>query len=141
MDYAKWTESLENLMKNDDLQSLIKDDAARIRLMEAARVTSLKFEKPFESYFRLIFSDMPAGLALAGVELEIWQAIATKLPNSVSVSELAKQLVILESTLAGILRFAATQYMLDEVGEDIYRANNITYHFTAPRAESDVFLA
>ena len=139
--YVTLTESLENLAKADNPQSLIKDDAARIRLMEAARAVSLKFEKPFETYFRLIFSDMSAGLALAGVELGIWKAIATKSPDSVSVSELAKQLGILESTLARILRFAATQYMLDEVGEDKYRANNITYHFTAPRAESVVFLA
>ena len=48
---------------------------------------------------------------------------------------------IIKSTLARILRFVATQSMLDEVGEDIYRANNITYHYTAPRAESVVFLA
>ena len=102
---------------------------------------SLKSEKPFETYFRLISSDISAGLALAGVELGIWKAIATKSPDSVSVSELAKQLGILESTLARIPRFAAIQYMLDEVGEDIYRANNITNHFTAPRAESVVFLA
>ena len=141
MEYTKLSESLESLAKSDVPQSLMKDDAARIRLMEAARAISLKFEMPFDTYFRLVFSDMSAGLALAGVELGLWKAIATKSPDSVSVSELAKQVGMLESTLARILRFAATQYMLDEVSEDVYRANNITHHFTAPRAESVVFLA
>ena len=141
MEYTKLSESLESLAKSDVPQSLMKDDAARIRLMEAARAISLRFEMPFDTYFRLVFSDMSAGLALAGVELGIWKAIATKSPDSVSVFELAKDLGMLESTLARILRFAASQCMLDEVSEDVYRANNITHHFTAPRAESVVFLA
>ena len=141
MEYTKLSESLESLAKSDVPQSLMKDDAARIRLIEAARAVSLRFEMPFDTYFRLVFSDMSAGLALAGVELGLWKAITTKTPDSVSVSDLAKQLGMLESTLARILRFAATQYMLDEVSEDVYRANNITHHFTAPRAESIVFLA
>ncbi|KAM0795461.1 hypothetical protein BDR22DRAFT_826036 [Usnea florida] len=120
--------------------SLMKDGAARIRLMEAARAVSLKSERPFDTYLRLVFSDLSTGLALAGVELGIWKAIAIKSPDDVCVSELAKQLGMLESILARILRFAATQYMIDEVSEDVYRANNITHHFTAPRAESVVFL-
>lgn len=49
MGHVRLTESLEDLAKSDDLQSLIKDDAARICLMEAARAISLKFEKPFET--------------------------------------------------------------------------------------------
>lgn len=141
MDYTKLTESLQNIAKSNDPHSLVKDDASRIRLMESARAVSLKLEMPFETYFRLIFSDMIAGLALTGVELGIWKAIAAKSPGNVSVSELAQNLGVLESTLARILRFAATQYMIDEVDEDVYRANSTTHHFTAPRAESVVFLA
>ena len=76
MEYTKLSESLESLAKSDLPQSLMKDDAARIRLMEAARAISLRFEMPFDTYFRLIFSDMSAGLALAGVELGVWKAIA-----------------------------------------------------------------
>ncbi|KAI9743543.1 MAG: hypothetical protein M1818_002857 [Claussenomyces sp. TS43310] len=141
MDFTNLTESLEKLAKSENPQTLIKDDAARVRLMEAARAISLKLEMPFETYFRLVFSDMSVGLALAGVELGVWQAIVAKSPGGVSASDLAKELGILEITLARILRFAATNYVIDEVSEDVYRANNITLHFTAPRAESVVFLA
>lgn len=140
MDYANLTESLEKLVKSEDPQPIVKD-ADRVRLMEAARAVSLKLEMPFETYFRLIFSDMAVGLALAGVELGIWKAVANKAPGSVSASDLAKQLGILENTLARILRFASTLYVIEEVGEDLYRANNITCHFTAERAESVLFLA
>jgi hypothetical protein len=140
MDYTTLTESLEKLAKSDDPQSLM-NDADRVRLMEAARAITLKFEMPFETYFRLIFSDMAVGLALVGVELGLWKAVAAKGSASVSASELAKQLGMLEDTMARILRFSASLYMVEEVGEDVYRANNITRHFTAERAESVLFLA
>lgn len=140
MDYTNLTEALEKLANSADPQSLMKD-ADRVRLMEAARAVSVKFEMPFETYFRLIFSDMAVGLALAGVELGIWKAIANKAPGSVSAADLARQLGMLEDTLARILRFASTLYMIDEAGEDLYRANNITRHFTAERADSVLFLA
>ena len=140
MDTLKLTEALEQLAKSDD-QSIMKDDAARVRLIEAARAVSLKFEMPFETYFRLVFADMTPGVALTGVELGIWKAVAAKAPNSVSVSELAKELGVLELTLSRLLRFAATIYVVDEISEDVYRANRITHHFTAPRAESVMHLA
>ena len=63
---------------------------------------------------------MSTGLALAGVELWISKAIATKSPDSVSVSEPTKQLGMLESTLARIFRFAATQYVLNKVSKNGY---------------------
>ncbi|PGG95911.1 hypothetical protein AJ79_09821 [Helicocarpus griseus UAMH5409] len=140
MDYTTLTESLEKLAKIENTQSLM-NDADRVRLMEAARAVSLKFEMPFETYFRLIFSDMEVGLALAGVELGIWKAVADKSPESASTLALASQLGMLEDTLARILRFASTLYMVEEVGENFYRANNITRHFTVERAESVLFLA
>lgn len=140
-DYTKLAESLELLAKSDDTQSLMKNDPARVRLIEAARAVSLKFEMPFETYFRLVFADMTVGLAMTGVELGIWKAIAAKAPNSVSASELAKELGVLELTMSRILKVAATEYIIDEVGEGIYKANNITNHFTAPRAESVIFMA
>ena len=37
MEYTKLSESLESLAKSDVPQSLMKDNAAHIRLMEAAR--------------------------------------------------------------------------------------------------------
>jgi demethylsterigmatocystin 6-O-methyltransferase len=141
MDYTQLATSLEALAKSDNTQSLTADGPTRARLVAAARAVSLKFEVPFETYFRLVFSDMAVGLVSAACELGIWKAIVAKAPGSVTVTELAKELGILEITLARLLRFAATNYTIDEVGEDTYKANNITNYFTASRAENVVYLA
>lgn len=141
MDYETLAIQLEQLARSENPLNEIKDDAARVRLKKAAGAVQSRLEVPFDTYFRLIFNDMALGIAQAGLGLSLWKAIADKAPEGVSAFELAAELGILQPTLERVLRFAAVENMIDEVGEDTYRSNNLTRYFTQPNGDSVIYLA
>ncbi|KAK8155027.1 S-adenosyl-L-methionine-dependent methyltransferase [Phyllosticta citrichinensis] len=132
-------EALEKLAAGDIPQSLRDDEDKRTRLMEAARKASLRLEQPWDTMQRLIFCAVPPNMAQAGVELGLWDRLAARGTTAASVSELAREVGAEEALLSRILRYAATQLMVEQVGPSLYRATNITHHLVLSGMKSVLF--
>ncbi|KAK7513323.1 o-methyltransferase-like protein [Phyllosticta citriasiana] len=131
--------ALEKLAAGDIPQSLRDDEDKRTRLMEAARKASLRLEQPWDTMQRMIFCAVPPNMAQAGVELGLWDRLAARGTSAASVSELAREVGAEEALLSRILRYAATQWMVEQVGPSEYRATNITHHLALSGMKSVLF--
>ncbi|GME33716.1 hypothetical protein COCVIDRAFT_35854 [Neofusicoccum parvum] len=88
---------------------------------------------------RLIFCALPPHIAQVGVNLGLWDSLAARRGNAASVSELAKETGAEEELLARLLRYAATQWMVEQVGLDTFRASNVTHHLAMSGMKSVLF--
>lgn len=131
--------SLEALAAGDVPAGLLEDEDKRTRLMEAARKASLRLEAPWDTMQRMIFCAVPPNIAQAGVELGLWDAVAARAGAPASVAELAQELGAEEALLGRILRYAATQWMVEQVGPCLYAATNVTRHLAMEGMKSVIF--
>ncbi|EUC41460.1 hypothetical protein COCMIDRAFT_40378 [Bipolaris oryzae ATCC 44560] len=132
-------ESLESLATGKIPISLCNDDEKRLRFLEAARMASLKLEQPWDTMQRLIFCALPPNMAQVGIDLGLWRLLSERGGTAISASELATELGVEKPLLIRILRYAATQWMVEQVDIDKYRATNITHYLSMSGLESVIF--
>ncbi|KAH3972070.1 hypothetical protein HBH98_001570 [Parastagonospora nodorum] len=114
-------ESLESLAAGNIPISLRNDEKKRLRFLEAARMASLKLEQTWDTMQRLIFCALPLNMAQMGIDLGL---------------ELAAEFGVEKELLVRVMRYAATQWMVEQVGIDTYRATNITHYLSMSGLES-----
>jgi hypothetical protein len=132
-------ESLESLAAGNIPISLSNDEGKRLRFLEAARMASLKLEQPWDTMQRLIFCALPPNMAQVGIDLGLWKLLSERGETAISASELAVKLGVEKPLLVRILRYAATQWMVEQVDIDTYRATNITHYLSMSGLESVLF--
>ncbi|KAI4912708.1 hypothetical protein J4E90_006114 [Alternaria incomplexa] len=132
-------DALESLAAGHIPASLYKDEEKRLRFLEAARMASLKLEQPWDTMQRLIFCALPPNMVQVGIDLGLWRLLAARQGTAMSVSQLAAQLGAEEALLVRVLRYAATQWMVEQVGVETYRATNITRYLAMSGLESVIF--
>jgi hypothetical protein len=131
-------ESLESLAAGNIPAPLRNDEGKRLRFLEAARMASLKLEKPWDTMQRLIFCAMPPNIVQVGTDLGLWRRLA-KEGTALSASKLAAELGAEKALLVRLLRYAATQWMVEQVGPEMYQATNITHYLSMSGLESVMF--
>lgn len=132
-------EFLESLASGSIPSSLRNDDDKRLRLVEAARNLTLRLEQPWDTMQRLIFCALPPHIAQVGVNLGLWDLLSSRAGEALSVSELARSTGAEEELLSRLLRYAATQWMVEQFGPDTFRASNITHHLALSGMKSVLF--
>lgn len=132
-------DSLESLAAGNIPISLRNDEEKRLRFLEAARMASLKLEQTWDTMQRLIFCALPPNMAQVGINLGLWRLLSERRGASMSASELATELGVEKPLLVRILRYAATQWMVEQVDIDKYRATNITHYLSMSGLESVMF--
>lgn len=132
-------ESLESLAAGNIPISLRNDEKKRLRFLEAARMASLKLEETWDTMQRLIFCALPPNMAQVGIDLGLWRLLSERGGTAMSVSELAAELGVEKELLVRVLRYAATQWIVEQVGIDTYRATNITHYLSMSGLESVMF--
>lgn len=132
-------ESLESLAAGNIPTSLRHDEKKRLRFLEAARMASLKLEQPWDTMQRLIFCALPPNMAQVGIDLGLWRLLSEREGTAISASELAIKLDIEKELLVRVMRYAATQWMVEQVGIDTYRATDITHYLSMSGLESVMF--
>lgn len=132
-------DALETLAAGHIPASLYKDEEKRLRFLEAARMASLKLEQPWDTMQRLIFCALPPNMVQVGIDLGLWRLLAARQGTAMSVSQLAAELGAEEALLVRVLRYAATQWMVEQVGVETYRATNITRYLAMSGLESVIF--
>ncbi|KAB8356357.1 hypothetical protein FH972_023941 [Carpinus fangiana] len=120
---------------SDDIKS---DEATRKRLYEAARTAMLKLESPWETVQRLSYLPQQLAVAQLGNQIKLW-AHLTAQPSTTHA--LAASTGADASFLRRILRYAASQRMVEEVDEDSWRATNITASMAVPGNEQGIIHA
>ncbi|KAH6613143.1 hypothetical protein C7974DRAFT_321910, partial [Boeremia exigua] len=119
--------------------SLSNDEGKRLRFLEAAKMASLRLEQPWDTMQRLIFCSLPPNIAQVGIDLGLWKLLTEHGDAAISVSDMAAQLGAEEALLKRVLRYATTQWMVEQVGVDMFRATNITRYLSMSGLESVVF--
>ncbi|PSN75591.1 S-adenosyl-L-methionine-dependent methyltransferase [Corynespora cassiicola Philippines] len=132
-------QSLESLAAGEIPASLRDNEEKRLRFLEAARMASFKLEQPWDTMQRLIFCALPPNMVQAGIDLGLWRLLSEREGTAMSVSELAAELGAEEAFLVRMLRWAATQWMVEQVGLERYRATNITKYLSMSGLESVMF--
>jgi len=132
-------ESLEALAAGNIPISLRDDEKKRLRFLEAARMASLKLEQTWDTMQRLIFCALPPNMAQVGIDLGLWRLLSKRGGTATSASELATELGVEKELLVRVLRYAATQWMVEQVGIDTYRATNMTHYLSMSGLESVIF--
>lgn len=132
-------ESLESLAAGNIPISLRNDEEKRLRFLEAARTASLKLEQPWDTMQRLIFCALPPNIAQVGIDLGLWRLLSERGGTAISASELAAKLGVEKPLLVRVLRYAATQWMVEQVDIDTYRATDITHYLSMSGLESVIF--
>ncbi|EKG13555.1 O-methyltransferase family 2 [Macrophomina phaseolina MS6] len=131
-------ESLESIAAGNIPSCLRDDESKRLRLLEAARMASFRLEQPWDTMQRLIFCALPPNIAQVGIDLGLWRLLAER-EGPASVRELAVAVGAEEALLARVLRYAATQWMVEQAGLDAYRATSITRYLAMSGLESVMF--
>ncbi|KAF1935309.1 hypothetical protein EJ02DRAFT_303413, partial [Clathrospora elynae] len=134
-------ESLESLAAGDIPASLHNNEKKRLRFLEAARMASFKLEQPWDTMQRLVFRALPPNMVQVSIDLGLWRLLAKWEGTAMSVSELAVELGAEEALLVRVLRlrYAATQWMVEQVGVETYRAANITRYLSMSGLDSVIF--
>lgn len=131
--------SLESIAAGVFPASLRDDEGKRLRFLEAARMASYKLEQPWDTMQRLIFCALPPNMVQVGIDLGLWRLLAERGGTPISVDELATELGAEKSLLVRVLRYAATQWMVEQVGVGSFRATNITHSLSMSGLESVIF--
>jgi hypothetical protein len=132
-------EALESLASGNIPAPLRDDEEKRLRFLEAARMASLKLEQPWDTMQRLIFCALPPNMVQVGIDIGLWRLLTKREGAVMSVSEMAVELGAEKALLVRVLRWAATQWMVEQVGVETYRATNITRYLSMPGLESVIF--
>lgn len=131
--------ALESLAADHIPAPLRDNEEKRLRFLEAARMASFKLEQPWDTMQRLIFCALPPNMVQVGIDLGLWRLLTKKEGMAMSVAELAAELGAEEALLVRVLRYAATQWMVEQVGVETYRATNITRYLSMSGLESVMF--
>ena len=132
-------EALESLASGNIPAPLRDDEEKRLRFLEAARMASLKLEQPWDTMQRLIFCALPPNMVQVGIDIGLWRLLTKREGAVMSVSEMAVELGAEKALLVRVLRWAATQWMVEQVGVETYRATNITRYLSMSGLESVIF--
>lgn len=132
-------ESLEYLAAGNIPVSLRNNEEKRLRFLEAARITSFKLEEPWDTMQRLVFCALPPNMIQVGIDMGLWRLLSEREGTAVSVSELAAELGAEEALLGRVLRYAATQWMVEQVGVGLYRATDTTRSLSMAGLEAVIF--
>lgn len=132
--------SLESLAAGHIPPSLLASSSpTSLRLLEAMRLASLRLEQPWDTMQRLVFCALPPNIARVGVDLGLWRLLAARDGAASSVEELAEATGAEEALLRRVLRYAATQWMVERVGVEEYRATGVTRWLAGEGMEAVVF--
>lgn len=132
-------ESLESIAAGVIPASLQENEEKRLRFLEAAKMASLKLEQPWDTMQRLIFCALPPNIVQVGIDLGLWKMLAKREGAAVSIDELASELGAEKALLVRLLRYAATQWMVEQVGIESFRATNVTQYLSMSGLESVIF--
>lgn len=132
-------ESLESLAAGNIPNCLRINDDKRRRCLEAMRMASLRLEKPWDVMQRLVFCTLPPNIVQVGIDLGLWRLLDSRNGAAMSVSELAVELGAEKDLLVRLLRYAATQWMIEQVDVEMYRATDLTHHLSMSGIESVTF--
>ena len=132
-------ESLESLAAGNIPATFRNNEEKRLQFLEAARMASYKLEQPWDTMQRLVFCALPPNMVQVGIDLGLWRLLAKQDGTAMSLSELAAELGAEEALLVRVLRYAATQWMVEQVGIETYRATNITRYLSMSGLESLIF--
>ncbi|KAL2865424.1 O-methyltransferase-domain-containing protein [Aspergillus lucknowensis] len=130
----------------DDIVSQIRalageaDTAGRVRVQDALRQVLSQLESPQDTLVQLL----NAHLRIAAVRLGIGSGLFKSLSQSqhpLQVAQLAAQLCINPQMLARIVRYLASNGLIDEVGVGEFKANKSTHIFSDRKAEAFVYHA
>jgi hypothetical protein len=132
-------ESLESLVAGNVPAPLRNNEEKRLRFLEAARMASLKLEQPWDTMQRLVFCALPPNIVQVGIDLGLWRLLVKFKGTAISVNELATSLGAEKALLVRVLRYAATQWMVEQIGVESYRATNITQCLSMLGLESTIF--
>ncbi|GME51524.1 uncharacterized protein J4E93_007805 [Neofusicoccum parvum] len=88
---------------------------------------------------RLVFCALPPNIARVGVDLGLWRLLAARDGAASNVEELAEATGAEEALLRRVLRYAATQWMVERVGVEEYRATGVTRWLAGEGMEAVVF--
>jgi hypothetical protein len=102
-------------------------------------MASLKLEQPWDTMQRLIFCALPPNMVQVGIDIGLWRLLTKREGAVMSVSEMAVELGAEKALLVRVLRWAATQWMVEQVGVETYRATNITRYLSMSGLESVIF--
>ncbi|RAQ99773.1 o-methyltransferase b protein [Stemphylium lycopersici] len=130
--------SLESLAAGN-IPASLRDDEKRLRFLEASRMASFKLEQPWDTMQRLIFCALPPNMVQVGIDMGLWRLLVKREGKAIGVSEMAAELGAQEALLVRMLRYAATQWMVEQVGVEMYRATNITRYLSMSGLESVIF--
>lgn len=74
-----------------------------------------------------------------GIDLGLWRLLAKSEATGMSVTELAAALGAEKALLVRVLRYASTQWMVEQIGIETYRATDITRYLAISGLESVIF--
>lgn len=132
-------ESLESVAAGNIPNALRNNDEKRRRFLEAARMASLKLEQPWDTMQRIIFGALPPNIVQVGIDLGLWRLLDSRNGAAVSVTELAAELGAEKALLVRLLRYAATQWMVEQVDVELFRATSITHQLSMSGIEAVTF--
>lgn len=132
-------ESLESLAAGNIPSCLRSNDEKRRRCIEAMRMASLKLETPWDTMQRLVFCTLPPNIVQIGIDLGLWRLLDSRNGVAMSVDELATELGAEKALLVRLLRYAATQWMVEQVDVEMYRATSLTHQLSMSGIEAVTF--
>ncbi|KAI1824032.1 S-adenosyl-L-methionine-dependent methyltransferase [Xylaria intraflava] len=110
------------------LDSLDKD--GRHRLSEAARKLSLVTEADGDSVHRILHSPLELPVVMVGVQTRLFEKLVEHGKDGGTSAQLAKETSIDHALIKRILRYYQAFGHVDQPGDDLYCANNITEAMT-----------
>ncbi|KAI9882288.1 MAG: hypothetical protein M1823_005966 [Watsoniomyces obsoletus] len=120
-----------------DVKKLAGNDATRRKLIEASRKLSEALETPGESMQRVMYKPLYLTTARIAVDLNLFELVS-KAPEGWTVNALAKEVKADPAFLGRLLRYMASVGMLEEAGEDHFKATQTTHVFSKPGARGGI---
>ncbi|KAF2967228.1 hypothetical protein GQX73_g6329 [Xylaria multiplex] len=102
------------------------DVSVRRRLSEATRKLSLATESTGDTVHRVVHSPLQLPLTLVGIETRLFEILAEQKHDGDTNAELARKTKVDSTLMKRLLRYYQSFGMIDQPGDDQYRANNIT---------------
>ncbi|EPQ63435.1 BgtA-20455 [Blumeria graminis f. sp. tritici] len=98
------------------------------------RRASTIFENQIQTYHRIAYSSLPLVIGRIAQDCGIFEALVASKDEAFDVASLAEMTGLQQSILEVFLEYMAAQHMIDDVGDFLYRANNVTFNLLKPIA-------